>query len=513
MSVASNIPESVRRFFQKGETGPKDVKQWLEWFKEPTVQKGQLTLLHAGEDSYRTQIISAGLDANDQLYLTVDSLLPAPDFSESTVALHGKLVHYDGGIEVITSFVSTFNGEISHERGNIVQLDAITDLEIESREFLATLPENRQFNLGMIWFGDWVQVKISQSTISRLIFETDLETSIPPDGYAVPKATLQLEHNGPEIPVKLRIVSRSIPVYEARIEKIDSLAQSKLTAIIEEIWRKETGLTRIRKQEKQDVGYINKAHSSLDDAFKAHILYLGKDTLWRSRLEKHGIVIPFPTLDADRLADKVQELTRCDLVVGDADIWGEEAIRAERVFRSWPKTKDTPRFWFAAPREGLTDLCEFGAYDYIDRHEDETTFSQRVAWALSGNTLGRGIGVALVTDNMRLRYRLGLTLASKYRKVTVFPKRGGLLSFLKIRRPMWILLDEALFGRELKHDLEPLSEWAMENGAELLLLVRGADSEKTFDCLKAGVRDIIILDPALHKAAERIAARVYGEDS
>lgn len=108
-----------------------------------------------------------------------------------------------------------------------------------------------------------------------------------------------------------------------------------------------------------------------------------------------------------------------------------------------------------------------------------------------------------------MRYRIALALIGESGcRFVVFDRVEGLLPALEKRRPRWILLDAGSFEVELDAMLAKTVEWTRQNRGHAIVLARGADRDQATEWLRAGARDIILLDPSLREAMRRLRARV-----
>ncbi|MBD3167054.1 hypothetical protein GF324_10675 [bacterium] len=515
MPVKPGLPSSLNRLLRRREDAASDdPTHWIEWFSNDALRKGRLDLVRTDEETYATQVLRAETDETGALRLLADRLMPVPDFEEGeAVSLHGTLIHFEEGLIITTTFSCAPGETVEFEDGEARYLVDLRDLKVESKEYLATISEARAMEIGMIWMGDWKQAPVLQCTITKLMFDAEIEGRIHADGYAVPRASVTLEPNGPDVPIKARLHRSRNPEFTAVIEKIDAIAKAKLSSIIEEIWRLDTGMQKPPiREKKEQVGYRDQIKDHLAEAFDPHILYMGRTDAWRVRLQAHGQVMMLTSTTLDTVRERLREIQRCDLVVADAEVWGIEAERAERLLHSTQQFRDVPRLWLGKPSRALPDLRGFGAYDMIDPNEGIDAFNGRIDWALRGDSIGEGLVVLLVTENRRIRYFFGLGLAGQHRRVYYYPKKGGLLDQCRKLRPMWVLLDVDLFRRDMETVLPPVSKWCEENGAELILLARGGLSqEQALQWVMLGAKDLVVLDAAMVQAIGRLRTRIYGE--
>ena len=529
MALKPQLPNSLRRLLRRVDRGGKSKStDWISWLTNPQAKQGLLTLVRAGEDIYTTHILDARLDEENSLALVVDRLIPDPEgeFWGVRATVHGKLVYIEAGIEVTTSFRASASARMEFQgdqAGEFVDLD---DLEVTSREYIADLGESHHLELGMIWYGRWIQIIPDQASIHRLFFDAELEGHIGPDGYAVPKSILKLERGGAEIPVRLQLFRRHKPQFEAKIEKIDGVAQQKITAIVEDIWRVASGLSRKRHGIKgTDVGYMSRDHDPLAEAFEPQIALFGFSEPWAIMLADHGIV---RTIDQPELNEAVKDIAgqRCDLIVADADAWGDEVVKVERKLRSVSTLRNIPRIWYTKrlPKrekpgssdsgQGLDDqldLLMYGAFDLLPLDIDARQLARRVEWALGGDTIGEGQPVVLVSLNTRLRYRLGVELGGKDTRFVCLTAPEGLLPAIEKIHPKWVLLDADSYDHVIDKMVSATAPLVPKVDGEVLVLSRGAKEDRIFLWLNAGAKDIVVLDPSLRQAAERIRERMQGE--
>ncbi len=527
----SNISKSLHKLLNRSDesSDSKEISiDWNRWFVSDKAKAGNLTLDRAGE-LYVSQSLDVRVDEDNNPVLIVDSFMPSPDekFWHEPVSFHGKLSTIEDGVEEIATFIASVGNRIEYEGKGAVELINLIDLRIETREYVAKLGEANEIELGFIWYGEWFEINPTAITMNRLFFDMRLDGEIASDGYAVPKATIKLDSETPEIPIKLQIFRKKGGGFEAYIDRIDGLAKQKITSLVDEIWRIASGLSQNRiYHEEAQTGYKVGSHDPLASAFKPHIVQLGKNAEWEERLKTVGEVSVVDDTDLVAVSEKIS-VGRCDLIVGDAELWGEDAIRVERLLRSVAKLRDLPRIWFSKstdntldPGENGTDeekeisddpelgLLDYGAFDIIDSGISEYEIHRRLKWAIGGDVLGSGETVVLVSQNKRARYRLALSLASELIQFITFNRLEGLIPAFQKHKPKWILLDTVSFEVEADKMLSKSVEWADQNGANVIVLSHGAEQKKIAGWLKSGAKDIIILDPSLKEAANRLYSRI-----
>ncbi|MFH0882312.1 MAG: hypothetical protein V2A56_04935 [bacterium] len=523
MTAKSRLSNSLQRLLSRGEEGSVGNEDWIAWLTSPLARKGHLTLTRAGEEVFTSLPLAAHRDGNGGIVLIVDSLLPTPseEFWHEPVTLHGRLVAFEDGIEQIVTFTASVGERIEHESRPAVELINLLDLERTAHEFVADLSGSRTIELGLIWFGEWVSVQPSRVSISRIFFDETLDGEIGPDGYAVPKATLKIEADGPEVPVRLQLLRARGHGHEAVIEKIDGVARQKLAGIVEETWRVASGLSQRREKSQQEIGYRSRDHDVLAEAFTPRTVLLGTDKRWKELLRELGEVTVVSSTDLDAVSEAVSE-TRTDLILGDADLWGRDAVRVERLLRSVAKFRTIPRLWISSEpeqsyadgdAEKSRDLVDFGAWDLLNRNSSDQEAHHRLRWAISGDALGEGTTALLVSTDSRMRYRLALGVASPSLRLIAFSRREGLLPTLEKRKPRWVLLDANSFEVEVDSMLNATLNWAGTAKAKVIVLSRGASQAQVTKWMKAGASDIVLTDPSLRQAVERLQHRLYGAHS
>lgn len=519
MTAKPSLSDSLQRLLKRESEPLHSPTDWLAWFSSPLARKSHLKLTRAGEETFTSLPLAARNDEENGLVLVVDSLLPTPpeQFWHEPVTLHGRLVAFDAGVEEIVTFTASVGERIELEGRPAVELNRLIDLERQTHEYVAELPSKHDIELGLIWFDEWVQATPGRISVTRLFFDDPLEGEIPPDGYAVPKATLRLERSGPEVPVKLQLFRGRGRGYEAQIEKIDGVAKQQLATVVEEIWRVASGLSQRRNEGAREVGYRSREHDPLAGAFTPRMVLLGADERWKGLLGELGEVAVAGTTDLEQASELITE-SRTDLILGDADLWGSDAIRVERLLRSVSRLRDIPRIWIAddpekliveQDAEGSRDLVDFGAYDLLPRGLEEGEALHRLRWAMGGDALGEGTTALLVSADSRMRYRLALGVASPSLRLVAFTRREGLIPTLEKRRPRWVLLDANSFEVEVDEMLGVILGWAGTTRAKVLILSRGADQAKVTRWMKRGASDIVLIDPSLRQTVERLQARLY----
>lgn len=520
MTAKSRLSNSLQRLLTRGEEETAGNEDWIAWLSSPLARKGHLSLTRAGEDVFTSLPLAARSNGNGGIVLIIDSLLPTPseDFWLEPVTLHGKLTAFEDGIEQIVTFTASVGERIEYEGRPAVELVNLLDLERTAHEYVAEIGDTHSIELGMIWFGEWVSIQPSRISMSRIFFDETLDGEIGPDGYAVPKATLKIDSDGPEVPIRMQLLRARGRGHEAVIEKIDGVARQKLVGIVEEIWRVASGLSQRRDKGVREVGYISREHDPLAEAFTPRTVLLGSDKRWKELLREIGEVSPVPTLDLDAVSEAVSE-TRTDLIVGDADFWGADAVKVERLLRSVSKFRTIPRFWISSnPEEAVVegseenarDLVDYGAWDLLDRNTNDKEAWHRLRWAIGGDTLGEGTTTLLVSADSRMRYRIALGIASPSLRLIIFSRREGLLPTLEKRKPRWVLLDANSFEVEVDSMLTAALNWAGTSKAKVIILSRGASQAQVTKWMKTGAADIVLTDPSLRQAVERLQHRLYG---
>lgn len=522
MTAKSRLSDSLQKLLSRGSEPAGGPDAWLAWLSSPLARKGHLSLVRAGMDEFTSLPLAARKSEDDGIVLIIDTLLPTPEekFWHEPVTLHGRLVTFEAGIEEIITFSASVGERIEHEGKNAVELTNLIDLERVTQEFVAEPNDQHPIELGMIWFGEWIQVRPSKISLSRVFFDETLDGEIGPDGYAVPKATLKIDEDGPEVPIRLQLLRARGGGHEAVIEKIDGIARQKLVSVIEEIWRVSSGLSNRRQKLRQDVGYRLKERDTLAAAFTPNVLLLGNDKRWIDILRELGEVRTLASTDLDDVSEAVAE-GRTDLIVGDADLWGSDAVKVERLLRSVAKFRSIPRLWIASDpdkqvvehsEEGEPrDLVDYGAYDLLARSIDDTQALHKLHWAMGGDALGEGTSALLVTSDERMRYRLALGLASPSLRLVAFGRREGLIPTLDKRKPRWVLIDANSFEVEIDDMLSATLHWAGTTRAKVILLARGASQAQVTKWLKAGAADIVLTDASLRTTVERLQQRLYGK--
>lgn len=520
------LSDPFKKFMNERQASDSQENHWVDWFTGEKAKAVDLHLYHAGVETYQTQILDAKVvtqasEADEstfhpELTLVTDRLLPTPepDFWKESASLEGKLIFIEDGVEVTTTFKAKPAGIMEDGEGELTELSPITDIQVASKEFIAELTPKFGVELGLVWFGEWRNFHPQRMTISRFIFEADLEDLIGPDGYAVPKASVKLEPGGPEIPVRLQLFKRKHELYEAKLEKIDPIAHQKLTSIIEEIWMIGAGLSqrKMDKPEESEVSYMTREHDALAEAFQPHIVYLGSDKEWIERLEELGVVNILTTPDLDEIPPLCVE-KRCDLVVAESELWGQDAIQVERLLRATSKTRDIPRVWIEADfrkQDQLPEILDYGAFHTVPRNEKKAVSHEWMRWAFGGEVYGWGEPIALFTKDKRLRFRLPIILATAKYRIAVMDHPEGFLPFLTDYRPSYVMFDIESFGEDARVILNTLLRWSMQADIKIINLVRGAPPELIYTWLQQGVSDIVIKDASLNEAAMRILARMQG---
>ncbi|MCB2199880.1 hypothetical protein KQI63_10765 [bacterium] len=535
MTAKTRLSASLQRLLKRSEEAVESPStDWSVWFHEPRVKKGYFRLHRGGHETYVSQVLGVR-EVEEQLVLKADALLPMPEesFWNEPVTLHGEIRTFDAGIEEIVTFTAAVGDRVEFDGKPAVELTDLLDLKRTTQEYVAELSDAFSIELGLIWFGEWIEVHPSSMTVSRLFFDAELEGSIGEDGYAVPKASLRLEHGSPEIPVRMTIKRLRGGGFEGVIEKLDSLARQKVTAMVEEIWRIAAGLSQRKvKTEHSDVGYRSTSHDALASAFQPHIVLLGQDERWATLISQKGVLRQVEDDSLEAVSEAVAE-ARCDLIIGNLDQYGDKAIRVERLLRSVTKFRDIPRIWFTTvpPAVDLIaendtslqtgengepeslDLVDFGAFDLVSRKMKDSEIDRRIVWALGGTEIGKGSRCLLISQEGRLRYRIGLALSKAGFTFTSFNRLEGLVPLLEKQRPKWVLLDAVSFEVEMEALLSRATTWAHANKADVIVLSRGAKEEQIRSWLKNGASDIVLLDPSLRQAAYRLTIRMQGERS
>jgi len=536
VTAKPNLSTSLQRLLKRSqEEADPSATNWVSWFSEPRVKKGFLGLQRGGRESFVSSILAAQLEGESPVLL-VDTLLPTPepDFYHEPVTLFCEARVFDSGIEEITTFTASVGETVDLDGKPALKLGDLLDLKKTAQEYIAAPGDAFQVELGMIWFGEWKEIAPRQLTVSRLFFELELEGEIGPDGYAVPRASLRLGSDSPEIPIQLTIKRLRGGGFEAIIEKMDSLARQKLTALVEEIWRIDCGLSQRRvRGGRSEVGYRTNQHDPLASVFEPHILFLTEDERWSTLLAAKGEIRSVAEDSLEAVSEAVAE-GRCDLLVGDKERWGDRAIRVERLLRSVSKFRDIPRIWITStpPKHDLfsvdgetesdetssgeaaaadLDLVDYGAFDLIPRSMKDSEIDRHVSWALGGTELGQGQTLCLISQDNRLKYRLGLALASQSVRFFWFSRLEGLVPMLDKQHPRWVLLDSVTFEVEMDALLARATAWTASNGGDVFVLSRGASEGKIRTWLKHGADDIVLLDPSLRQTARRLHNRLSGE--
>ncbi|MFC2170466.1 hypothetical protein ACFLQJ_00645 [Calditrichota bacterium] len=508
---------------------------WVKWFKNPLLLQGKLTLVRAGEDTFATQVLDASSEGKE-LFIVVDRLLPLPDFDpeKETVQFHATQIYFDSGVQVTTGFRAVYGGNTEHGHYEAVKLEQVRDLEVDSVEYVATLTDNFGIKLSLFFMGEWINIDPAQASVNRLFFNADINAKIGVDGLAVPKALLVLEKGGAKIPVQFQLFRDQAQGFSAKIEKMDSLARAKLVSIIEEIWKIECGLaSRGRQETGGAVGYRSQQHDIHAEAFEPHIYFLGENEEWIERLSEKGIVESSMLDDPREVLENILG-KRCDLVVADADLWGEKAVEVERILRSKAKIRDIPRFWIAddplkpldivqgetiveEQAEVKRDLLDYGAFEILQRSEWSDAIELKFDWAMGGSEEIDNIkynnrhGItALITANSRLRYRIGLTLLEEKLRFEIISRTDRLLSRIEDSGADKVALDMDTLGVSPENILELLLKQARRGNFRVMLLVRAVVGEKLFKWMKAGVSDIAILDASSRQTAVRVKSFIKG---
>ncbi|MCB2210959.1 hypothetical protein KQI52_02475 [bacterium] len=528
----SKLQASLTRLLKRA-TG--SVSTEFAWFNSEPARKGRIDLSRAGEDRYVTSLMDVR-EEDDELLLIVDQLMPKPAaaFWEETVSLQGSLAAFDAGMEEIAEFRALVGERVEFNEHDCVELREIADLQRSRKEYVAMLASNHPAALSFVWYGSWRDVKPKRMTINRFFFDAELEEFNSPDGYGISQAMLKLEKNGQGLPVRLRITRARNGEFEAELEKIDSNGRQLLTAAIEEIWRTEAGLSQKRTSTvTSDVGFRKRQ----PEDNRPPIILLSDDDGWAEILDQIGRVIQLHQADLEELSTTVSE-NPCDLFVADADLWGSKAVTVERLLRSVSRYRMLPRLWITSEETGqpwemsdvvlgsagnepppdvenpdempeMLDHVDYGAFDLISRDLPEEQVLERVRWAMNPDAFGKGEGIFLVTQDARIRYRLGLAFLHEHGiRFSHFKRLEGLVPALDKRKPRWILLDASSFEVEIDSILARASEWTQRNRGHVVVLVRGVEHARVTHWLKRGARDIVLMDPSLREAMRRLRSRI-----
>ncbi len=539
MNEKSKLQTSISRLLRRESSASSP----FGWFKSEPARKGRLDLSRAGEEKYVSSVVDSRVQ-NGELALIADQLLPQPDddFWNESVSLQCTLTAFDAGMEEIADFRAQVGEQVSLKKHKGVELLNIADLERSSREYIATVPISNPVALSFVWMGSWIDVKPKRITIKRFFFDAELTEFRSPDGYSVSQAIIKLaiiklEEGGKYVPVRLKVTRARNGEFEAELTRIELKGRQQLTALIEEIWRTEAGLSSRRTSKvTSDVGYMQR--TVLDSG--PHIILLSDDENWREILSQLGNVIVVTETDLELLTKSVTE-SPSDLFIADADLWGDKAIAVERLLRSVSRYRSIPRIWISDRTVGqpwessdihlgygdddpeleiedpghdvYLDHVDYGAFDLMPRTLPVETAINRLHWAMEDDAYGEGVGIMLVTQNTRLRYRIGLAfLEAGGMRFTVFKRLEGLLPALEKRQPRWVLLDASSFEVEIDAMLARAREWADQNRAHVIILVRAAEHKRITHWLKRGAKDIVLLDPSLREAMRRLRTRVLGTE-
>jgi hypothetical protein len=534
MSEKSKLHSSLSRLLRRESSGSTS----FGWFKSEPARKGRLDLSRAGEEKFISTIIEAREQAG-QLTLIVDQLLPQPEdsFWNEPVSLQSTLTAFDSGMEEIAEFRALVGERIEVGDHLGVELTDVSGLERSSREYIAPVSSSNPVALSFVWMGSWVDVKPKRMTIKRFFFDAELDEFRSPEGYTVSQAIVKLEQGGTGVPVRLQLTRGRNGEYEAEITKIESQPRQVLTALIEEIWRTESGLSSRRTTKSvADVGYMKKSGAGEGP----HIMLLSEDENWLEMLNQIGTVNMVSVTGLEALSKSVSE-SPCDLFIADADLWGDQAIAVERLLRSVSRYRMIPRVWISGHKVGqpwepseihlgygeagkeqinleesdnvYLDHVDYGAFDLMPRSLPIESAHTRLRWAMGGDVYGKGLGIMLVTQDARLRYRIGLSFLEEGGiRFTVFKRLEGLVPALQKRKPRWILLDASSFEVEIDALLARAHDWAHRNRGNVIVLARGAEHSRVTQWLKRGAKDIVLLDPSVREAMRRLRARVLGTE-
>ncbi len=490
-------------------------REWVKILKTPIKKQSRLTLSRAGEEVYISSLLEAKLNRNKELVFTVDTLLPQLKIKsdDEIVLLHGKIVYMDMGFEVTYSFRAKVGEKTEFKGFEALVLEDIKDLRLESNEYIADITDIHPMVLALFFEERWNEVYPERISVSRIFFDADLELDITPDGLFFPKSLLTLTPGEPEALLSLLLFRRIKPEFEAKIEKIESKEHLRLCEIIEEIWNIESGLSQRRDQYRERVGFRSREHDILADSLREHILFIGNDSIWPEWLTEFGIVKTLATTDHSEIID---ELTgkRCDLIVADADYFGLKTISTERKLRDLKKIKDIPRFWImelkSSENVSENDLVDYGAFEMLNRTTWNKPAKSKIEWALkrpendfvpSAPLLKTTL--ILLTDNPRIRYRIGAGLIEKGIEVVSASDFHGLIPYLEKMNLSRAIIDLSSKLFNSQQLIESLLNFCEGGKGKLMILLRSANKDDIVKWANMGIKDIVVMDASLRNAASR----------
>ncbi len=531
MNEKSKLQSSLSRLLKRGF---QDSSSEFAWFNSEPARKGRVDLSRAGEERFVSTILDLRSEGGRNT-LIIDRLMPEPDdkFWHEPVSLQCKVVAFDAGMEETAEFNAMVGERIQVDEHAGVELCEMSNLERSRREYIAEVPRNSPLDLSFMWFGSWMDVKPKRMSINRFIFDAEIKDFQDHDGYTISQAIVKLEHSGSSIPVKLNLTLGRNGEFETELTKIDSVARQKLTSMIEEVWRSKSGLTQKRMNPPKEKGY----HQRSEESKGPFILLLSNDDSWGDRLSELGTVIHVPETRLKTVSERIAE-SPCDLFIADADHWKDNAIAVERLLRSVSRYRKIPRIWISDEEIGqpweasginlgnvagedapssesdALDHVDYGAFDLMSRNTEPGVSLARLRWAMGGESFGRGESILLVTQNARLRYRMGLCfLREAGFQFVVFHRLESMVPALDKRQPRWILLDASSFEVEIDAMLARAHEWTQQNRGNVIILARGAAHKRVTQWLKRGARDIILLDPSLRETMRRLRTRIISTES
>ncbi len=524
------IPESLRPHLQGPDSeGVITVRNPTAWFNRTFAKIGPLKLVRTGGKSYSTVIISTKEEKRDKketIVMVVDAPSPEPeeDFWQEGQPMLARLSFVEAGFRVSTSFHVKIGKMLEIDDLAALELVDIENVRVGLSAHYISLSTRGGTEMGMMWRNTWQELIPTKMCLTRVSFRAKLAGDIGAEGYIPQKASIKLVKRGPEIPIQFKAERKGVGEYEAVIEKVDVGGLNRIALFIEQHWRRQAeklrlGRARYKKpSHDEQVGESPTKEDVMADMFKPHFLLLSDDELWRERLAEIGVVNAYEALDPEKI-NTILENERCDLIIADADLWDIEALNLSQSLRSHFKFRDFPLFWVAGPDNVFTsggglDLIDLGAFDFFDRVIEDEDLMTRVEWATKGKQLGEGESAIILSPDKRLRYRLGIMLRAEGVRVLPFASFDNPGAFLTRNKARWILLDSVGHGRSYDSMLRRILAWKKNQKedveVDIFLLAQIIQPEEAMNWMKAGVSDIIILDPSLRDTAEQLNAAIRG---
>lgn len=514
MAQLQAIPERFAPFLKSSKRpGEFHVKDWTKWFARPLARFARLNIAAGAGLKFASQMLTVRTTRSGIATLIIDQLQPDPPekIEKKPLAMIGKFGFVEGGCVVMTSFNATMKREVRYKEIAGVEVDEIGIPRVTLMPYMLELTEEEhQVQFAVQLEGKWVRIEPNGLSIEAVRFKGDTRLPFRHDRAMTLKASLKLEPEAPALPMVVQVVPGQGMDFLAKIVKILEAGRSMIESHVDQTWLERAKVIRRRQKEQDRHERESAKDTSINSLIQRHHYLLSEDESWEQKLRGMGKVRRLPDADIDYVIDTMGK-DRCDVIVADADFWGEKAVDLMKALHFDPELRKIPVFWIASQDWVLDEeqrrfLVGLGAFDLMDRTIPSDELEQRLDWAVRGEEIGKGPGTVIISPSTRQQYRLGQALYRRGMKAVKVTTMDNPLSALNKARPTAVIVDGVSIGPAADQLLQACLNWRNKGGRQkyVFFLTQFVDPTRVHKWKEQGLSDILLYDHSVEEPAARI---------